>query len=844
LFPRHDSFRLLKTFWFFMVSVLLGPFALWFSLLGKRRRRGLSPDYLYRLLILVFGFLVAGLPLFFAPLHWSVLTALYLGSAGVTGWAMGRPERAQFFRVGLQSASAEAREAAPWQTLLAAGLAIYPLIYILALLHNIGELESFSIHLPSDVYTDGLLWMIYATPGVALAGYAAWKAAVKPGLRVLIFFYASVLVVLAWIMVWEKVDQMLLAQFYGSDREPLLFAFSAEAHFRSVVKWFFYASAFLLGSGYLIGAARTSVFAKRAFFLGVPSFLLYANMLFLLGDWNYFLSALRQKLLESHDYGLYRLAAGAQLARVPSAYRAPYVLDELAEVEYQSGRRERAKALLAELARRCGDRPYYARLRKRAQASLARLASPPAAGAKELMLELPVIKPASYLDTDWYALLSAIAFLEPKWTDLELRKRLLDLSSTVQLHLPKMDNIPELGPGLRQLGIGYSACFLTADRIKRALAADKVPFVSLYSHWVPVSGYDPGRDGFYYYSYRAHEASPDWFRNEDIDLFYHKAGDTFGGQREKSRTRDFKYSLQKFIPSKDLEDHIVDIGGVGLILGDSAFAPEAEQQAAFLVEQGDIDYQDHDDYVQAAAAYKRAAGLFPVDQVLSRMLYLKRRHSEFAGDARDYRNLFRDYPPAWMKDFGPEGAKERALVGKILAGDLGTYLLMNWYVPPPPDTAPQLRPAMDTALRIFARLHEMEPEEPLYLDTLATLHWRIGDLAGSEKLYAEMAGLYPFGNEYAMFQLAWVKFKLGKTRELPAILARCKGFSSDAKYLTMQGAEALSRGKYRKAHTLLAKSLKLDKGIEETHSLLADYYRRKGDNAAADVHLRWLRRST
>ena len=112
------------------------------------------------------------------------------------------------------------------------------------------------------------------------------------------------------------------------------------------------------------------------------------------------------------------------------------------------------------------------------------------------------------------------------------------------------------------------------------------------------------------------------------------------------------------------------------------------------------------------------------------------------------------------------------------------------------------------------------------------------------KLYTEMAGLYPFGNEYAMFQLAWVKFKLGKTAELPGILAHCKGFSSDAKYLTMQGAEALSRGRYRKAHALLAKSLKLDKGINETHSLLADYYRRKGDNAAADVHLRWLRRST
>lgn len=833
-----------KSLWFFLVSVLLGPFALWFELLGKKRRRGLSPDYLTRLIFLFFAFLCAGAFLFFAPLHWALLTALYLLAAAGTARAFSRPSRSEFFRLGLSPAARAERDASPLQTLLAAGLAIYPIVYIVALLHNIGELESFSIHLPSDVYTDGLLWMAYATPAVALAGFAAWKASVKPGLRVLIFFYCAVLVVLAWIMVWEKTDQFLLTMFYGQEREPLFFGYLAEGKFRSVLKWFFYSGAFVLGSAYLIGAARTSVFLKRALFLGAPSFLLYANLLFLLGDWNYYLAGLREKFLERHDYALYGLTARAGLARTPSAYRAPHVLEEYADLEYQGGNTEKAKTLLGDLVRRCRGLPYYARLEKRAKTSLENLAAKPKQGRRALALDLPVIKPASYLDPEWYAVLSAVAYLKPEWTDLEMKKRLLDISATVQLHLPKADNLPELGPALRQLGIPYSACFLTADRMRQALSAGKVPFISLYGHWVPVSGYDPGRDGFYYYSYRAPENASSWFRNEDIDLFYHKPGDAFGGQREKERTRSYKYSLQKFIPARELEDHIVDIGGVGVVLGDSLFAPAAERKAAFLVEQGDVDYQEHDDFVQAARAYTQAAALFPADQVESRMLYLKRRYSEYAGDARDYRNLFRDYPPGWQKGFGPAPAREKDLTEKILAGKLGTYILMNWYVSPPPDTAPRLRRDMDTALRIFTKLHEMEPEEPLYLDTLATLRWRIGDYAGSEKMYEEMAGLYPFGNDYAVFQLAWVKFREGKVAELRPLLKRCPSFEGDAKYLTMEAAEALGRGRDHRAFSLLAKSLKLDKGIPETHGLLAEYYRRKGDEAAAAVHVRWIRRSS
>jgi hypothetical protein len=294
------------------------------------------------------------------------------------------------------------------------------------------------------------------------------------------------------------------------------------------------------------------VFVKRALFLGLPSMALYANLLFVLGDWNYYLSALRDGLFQGRHYGLYRLAAHAQLSRTPAAFRSPYVLDEWMELEYQSGHPENARAKLERLLSLCADRPYYARLAGRARkqrekwdAHRAREGTRTAtAGETGIRLDLPIIKPASYLNQEWYALLSAVAFLRPDWTDLEMRKKLLDLSNTVQLHLPKLDNVPELVPALRQLGIPSSACFLDETRLKAALAARRIPFLSLYGRWVPVSGYDPVRDGFYYYSYPETGDRPEWFRNEDTDLFYHHPGEAFGGERETSRAKAFKYSVQ------------------------------------------------------------------------------------------------------------------------------------------------------------------------------------------------------------------------------------------------------------------------------------------------------------
>lgn len=848
LFRKPDIPSGVKTAWFGLVSLLLGPFALWFVLTAKLRRRNLAPHGFRKQAGLMAGFLLFNLVLFAAPVHWAVLAVLYVLAAAVTTLAMSKPDRRRYFPLGFRhrkpggeapSETASPRDG-PAPHLYASALAILPLVYILALIHNIGELENFSILLPSAVYTDGLLWMLYALPVAGLAGWLGWKAGWRPGLRSLIYFYAGVGVVLGWIMAWERLDLFLAAQFQGTMRDAALFPYRSEQAWRAAVKSVFYGGAFVLGVAYLAGAGRTSVFAKRTLFLALPSLLLYANMLFALGDWNFFLGGIRERALAAHHYGLYRLAARCESARIPSAHGVPFLLDEWVELEYQSGRRDRAAALLERLRQRV-QAPHYAKLRRRVVAEREALARPPAGEGSQL--DLPVIKPASYLNQEWYALLSAVAFLKPGWTDLDLKKRLLDLSNTVQLHLPKLDNVPELLPAMRQLEIPVTACFLDAARMRAALAAGKVPFLSLYGRWVPVSGYDAGRDGFYYYAY-GQPAGQSWLRNEDTDLFYTRPGEAFGGVGEKARSRAFRLSLQKFIPRAELEEHILDIGGVGMILGDSAFATPEEREAAYLVELGDVHYQDHDNYQEAAAAYVKAGELFPNEQVDSRKVYLKRRYWESASDTRDYQNLFDGFAPGWMQRLGPGKEAERKIVARILEGRLGSYLMMNWYVSPVPDSSAESRAVMDTALALFRRLHAMDPHEPLYVDSLAGLLLRRGETAAAESLYTLLTSLYPFGSEGAVYRLAWTKLKLGKVAELPDLLDRCESYAEEAKYLTMAGAVAMSKGRLRSAQKALSHSLKIDKSIAETHALLAEYHKQRGNESDRQVHSRWRKRST
>ena len=65
----------------------------------------------------------------------------------------------------------------------------------------------------------------------------------------------------------------------------------------------------------------------------------------------------------------------------------------------------------------------------------------------------------------------------------------------------------------------------------------------------------------------------------------------------------------------------------------------------------------------------------------------------------------------------------------------------NLTVSAPADTPPEARAALDTALRIFGTLRSLDPFEPLYLDTLAELRRRAGDLEGSARAFDSLLAL-------------------------------------------------------------------------------------------------------
>lgn len=848
-----ETKRGLKLIWFFLVAILFGPFSLWFMLFAKKNRRNLEKNYL-TVLGLLLGLSVGFYAfLFIAPVHWIKLLILYFFSGLVSSIFILRHSHSHLLGLwilnSLQTPTHGDREEPRFtykQTLMAVGLAIYPIVYIISLFHSIMDLQNFSIHLPSEVYTDGLLWMVYATPGIMLLAWLGLWYKINPSLRSLVYFYASLLVILVWLVIWEKADSILLATLYSQDREPLFFQLRLEENFRFTVKLFFYASAFLLGSGYLVTSVRSQIFFRRTLFLGLPSLLLYANMLFVMGDWNFYLIGIKEKAFLNQNIDLYRIMVRSQLKRIPAAYRTPETISEWAEYEYQLGNISKAKELFTKISKETPAKPFYTHLKRMAEQSLNNLSSKTISNSH--LTAFASIKPASYLNQDWYGLLSTVAFLKPQWSDLDLKKKLLELSSSVQINLPKLNNIPDLIPVLREFEIPATTCFLSVERIKTALKAGHIPYLNLYGHWVPITGYDGGRHGYYYFVYRK-RSQLNWFSNNDLDLISPRtekvlAKDSARVQSVITSKVAADFILQNFIPEQELQDHITDLGGVGLILGDSLFVSKREKEAAYLVELGDAHYQEHDNYPEAATNYHEAELLFKNDQIESRILYLKRRYSEFASDAGDFENLFHEYPPKWMKLLGPDSSKEKEIVTKIINGKLGTYLMMNWITRSESDSNAKAKIKLDTAIQLYTWLHQKDSEEPIYLDSLAHIYFRQGNLDKSESFLNELSQLYPFGNENVSYRQAWIKLKLGKISEVAPLLSECKTFSNEARYLTLKAAVALNKGKGKTAFSLLERSLKLDKSLSETHELLVKYYQSRHDKSNAQLYELWQRRSS
>jgi|GEM_PF-3290075 len=801
-----------------VLGLLLGPFALWFALITKWARRGrLKNAAIPLLLIAALGCLVY-LMLFFLPVRHEYLILVYLLGIALSTILILRIGGTQLFHFipGISGGGPAPSEKSLWDCGLAAFLLVFPLAYLGGLIRSLGELQILSVQWPSRVYFEALLWAIGSLPLAAGLGWVLFRSRLQIRLRTLLTFFAGLVCIAFWLVLWENLDNQVLNWTWGKLREPLLFQPWVEERFRAWVKWVFCGTGSALALFYLVLSPTAPVLLRRCVFLGMPSALAYLNLLFLLGDWNYYLGALQSTLLREQHLRGYAWLAACKTSRVPHAFRTPYDLEELAEYHYQEKDTAGAIDLWKKMSVELSQRPYASLLKRRADHYLTHLNGRGGANDSDSRantdLPLRLIRPSQYLDANWYALLSAIGYLRPTWSELTLKKKLLALSPDLRMNLPALNGIPVLRSVLDGLGIPHRVAFCDAERLKGSLKSGLVPFLNVSGSWTAVSGYDDRRDAFVLYRYPEQYEQNPWWGAPQLDMLNNSE------ESGVPAPANARVPVKSSLPASELATALHDIGGVAVILGDSNGITRAEDRAAFLVELGDGYYQEQENDRAAAEAYAEAEKAFPNDYVATRMLYLKRRWEFRHLDAGDYSHLFeKPGHPDWFSKLEWEDARHRELIAKIWQGQMGQYLLLNWVAPIPAQGAPLFSERLDSAVHAYSVLRELQPAQAYYLDTLAALAHRAGHYDRELEYLDTLATYNPFGDQDIQFRIAWSAYLDGRFANVKKALKRCRLYRFEAKYELMEGAVACHEGHFRRGRKLLELSLKMDKANGHVH---------------------------
>src|SRR3989338_2699544 len=393
--------------------------------------------------------------------------------------------------------------------------------------------------------------------------------------------------------------------------------------------------------------------------------------------------------------------------------------------------------------------------------------------------------------------------------------------------------MPAVIEALDVFGLPFSPVFLDSLRLHAALRSGLVPFLNYLGQWTPVVGWDPCRRGFLCYRYPDSLEGNPWFHPADREALFGNGGSSDSSRRGR---REFPYHLLAFIPEHDLLRHLHDICGVGLVLGDTAFASAAERRAAYLVEYGDVLYQEHDDNQGAAGAYARAQTLHPSDYIQARMAYLERHALRKEGPEFGLGSVFRGEIRRRGIVTGLTPAAKARISDRIRRGDLGQYLLLNWH-----DAAPLFFAGADSGVGdstrgVFHAWMRLEPHNPAALDSLAAGFEARRRWDSAAFYYRRLLEYRPPGHEFAAYRLAWVLFQEGKFPEMEKWLRRCPSFREEARTLVMRGAAAWSAGRRRSGKAALEKSLKLDKTSPEAHAWMERIALAGGDSVGAARH--------
>jgi len=415
---------------------------------------------------------------------------------------------------------------------------------------------------------------------------------------------------------------------------------------------------------------------------------------------------------------------------------------------------------------------------------------------------------------DWFGALSAIGFNQPYLTDLELKEKLLKVFTKENHALPEIETLPVLVPVLNRLQVPHVSAFLDDTVLVRALSHQQVPLIYFNRTWVPIVSYDAFREGFYYYDYTSNQNR----------LLRFNSNETLFSKKDSTQTSAIevknKIKYKKFISRQRIKDHLLNIGGIGLLIGDTTHTPPNQAKAAFLIELGDRYYQTQNNFTLAAQAYRTAQIYYDNWVVKERMGFLVKHYYNRQFAKGKIASLFA--PDKYTEllnrmEWTPQNLD--TVQQRVFAGKAGTAILQQW---PTPNLyyQPEL---LDTLFRVYTVLHKKEPHNSEYLDSLASLEYKRKNYASSREYYQILNNGSPFGDQVAILNLAWTLLLENKNEQIAQWLPRASQIYYPAKYYTLAAAVDLHNKNLSKAFHKLKRSLKEDKTLYPTHDLFAQY---------------------
>ncbi len=834
-------------------AFLAGPFLFFEPARSNESERSLRLS-LSKLISLSLYYIVQ----FHWPLHWATGIMLHLGLC--VYFTLKRPS----FFFNLYNSPQSSSPPSVLNAFSSVSLCLYPVIFIAYLSIKISVINLTSVQMPVDLFSSGFLMLAIWSPAVGLLTWLLYKSKIVLQPVHILLFYASVLLIILIFSALKSGHEGLLSYYRISHQLPLFFKHNAETKYREILEYIFLSGGIIIISPLLISAGTVKALMSRFFMSFLLCVCLFINYSFLSGSINYYHSLLASLAYNNQLPAIYQIYTRLQPLRVPGAVNMPQKLATLSELLYQKGQTNDAITLWQKIIADYGHSKPDGRLIEDIGRILSNLQKTKSNSNKidvkhysnnpmerkhelhssdndtaSILLPVPIVSKSDFhnLDFEWYGILSAISYLYPDLSSLELKEKVLDIYSIEEQDLPAVSNVPDLAAILERLSIPYCMKFITSRDIAAALRGKSIPMVFYQTSWVPITGYDADRDGYYYLDYSS---------------YFYKKGSLFNtgfnediikppqGVKPLAATWQQSFPYKKFISRKDLDQYILDIGGVGLFLGDSAIAGPRESASAYYIELGDMYYQIFNNYTKAASCYQRAHALYPGWVPYERMFYLKIRFQRLRSDLNIESQLFYNWDNIpWLRVFPIEESITDTLSRRIYTGLAGRIILEQCA----PLKSYKDSARLDTLLQIYTFLHESDKFNISYLDSLAKFELEAGHFDRSKKLHQNLVQLLPYDDADIYLRLGWTLAQLGEANKLKNILKKTSPASDRfSKFYTLEGAYLLSRQKYDKAGEKLLESLKMDKTLGLTHKLLAQYYAHQGQSKKEALHLKWYKR--